>query len=117
MTLPYELIVSIVNKGHGEDVIEAALAAGVTGATMLHGHGSGAHQAERFYNLEIDPEKELIFTLVHKEDADRVRTAIDKVIGFNSPNSGILLTMPVTNVVGSKHAQKEDATGGNESGR
>lgn len=96
----YELIVSIANHGKGEDVVEAAQKAGATGATLLHGRGSGVHKVEKFFNLEIEPEKEVIFIVSEcsKSDAiiENIRTAID----FNTPNSGIIFTLSITDAIG-----------------
>ena len=42
--IAYDLIVTIVNKGRAEKVMEAAKKAGAEGGTILHGRGSGVHE-------------------------------------------------------------------------
>lgn len=102
--MPYQLIVNIVNDGRAEDIVDLALKAGASGATTFHGTGSGAHKAERFYGLEIEPEKEMVMIVVEKEEKDRIFQAITSAIDYNTPNSGILFSIDITSLHGSKHA-------------
>lgn len=101
--MPYQLIVNIVNDGRAEDVVDIAMKAGASGATTFHGTGSGAHQVEKFYGLEIEPEKELVFIVVEREEKDRIFHAITSAIDYNTPNSGIIFTIDISNLHGSKH--------------
>lgn len=96
----YELIVIIANNNRGEDVVEAAQKAGASGATMLHGRGSGVHNVERFFNLEIEPEKEVIFIVSECEKSPAIIESIREAVDFNAPNSGILFTLAITEAMG-----------------
>ena len=95
-----ELIIVIVDNGRGEDVVEAAQKAGARGATLLHGKGSGAGQIEKFFNFEIEPEKELALFVTPVDEVDTIIAGIQKEIDFNKPNTGILFTIDITNSVG-----------------
>ena len=88
------------SNGRGEDVVEAAQKAGARGATLLHGKGSGAGQIEKFFNFEIEPEKELALFVTPVDEVDTIIAGIQKEIDFNKPNTGILFTIDITNSVG-----------------
>lgn len=95
-----ELIIVIVDNGRGEDVVEAAQKAGASGATLLHGRGSGANRIEKFFNFEIEPEKELALFVTSADETDKIIAGIQAEIDFNKPNTGILFTVDITNSVG-----------------
>lgn len=95
-----ELIVVIVNNGLGEEVVDAAEKGGATGATVLHGRGSGAEQKEHFFNFTIEPEKELVLLVADTANSRAIIDAIDRVVDFRAPNTGILFTMPITESIG-----------------
>lgn len=96
----YELAVIIVDRNKGEDIIQAAREAGAKGATILHGRGSGAHREERFFNLDIEPEKEVVLFVLEKTKTKAVLESLKKVVDFSKPNSGIFFTAPLNAVNG-----------------
>lgn len=96
----HELIVTIVNNGRAEEVLKAAYNAGATGATVLHGRGSGIHKVEKFFHLEIEPEKEVVVIIADCSTTEPILNSIRSAMDFNRPNSGILFTLDITSVVG-----------------
>ena len=96
----FELAVIIVDRDKGEEIVEHARLGGATGATILHGRGSGAHKHEKFFNLNIEPEKEIILFVLEKSKIAGVLKALEKVIDFNKPNSGIFFTTELSAVNG-----------------
>lgn len=96
----FELAVIIVDRDKGEDIVDAAREGGANGATILHGRGSGAHKEEKFFNLEIEPEKEVVLFVLEKSKIDSVLASLKKVIDFNKPNSGIFFTTDLSAVNG-----------------
>lgn len=60
--LYHDCLLVVVNRGFAEDVVDLARQAGATGATILHGRGSGDHQTVMLpiINIELQPEKEII---------------------------------------------------------
>ena len=73
------LIVSIVRKGWGSTVLQAAVKAGARGGTVMSGRGAGIHEQERIFGMSIEPEKEIVLTLVY---ADQVKTVLPKMFPF-----------------------------------
>ncbi len=67
--LSHDCIMVVVNRGLGENVVEVARKSGATGATVIHGRGTGEHQMVKLpiLNIELQPEKEIVFLIT---DAD-----------------------------------------------
>ncbi len=98
--IKYELIISIVNRGGFEAVKEAAKAAGARGGTLLHGLGLGGEEAAKFLGISIQPEKDIIFIVVPKEDREKVMQNILDAAGILTENRGICFSLPVDSALG-----------------
>ncbi len=96
----YDLVVTIVNKGWSEPVIDAAKAAGAGGATVLNGRGSGSAGALRLLGLAIEPEKEIIFSVVPEAISSKVLEAVEKAVDLRAPGTGIAMVLPLKCAVG-----------------
>jgi nitrogen regulatory protein PII len=96
----YELIVTIVNRGGFEAVKEAAKSAGARGATLLHGLGLGGEEAAKFLGISIQPEKDVVFIVVGKDDRDEVMKNIMEEAGIMTENKGICFSLPVDTALG-----------------
>jgi len=96
----YELIVTIVNTGFAEQVMDFAKSAGCTGGTILHARGTGKEEAEKFFGIAISPEKEIVISIVKKDLKDAIIKAIYNGTGLKSPGQGISFSLPVDDVVG-----------------
>lgn len=94
----YDLIITIVNRGFSETVMDAAREKGATGGTILHGRGTGAKQAELF-NLVIQEEKEAILIVVTKESRNDIMDAIMHAAGISTEAQGVTFTLPVEDFV------------------
>lgn len=91
----YQLLVCIVNAGFSQNVMEAARAAGARGGTIIRGRGSANPEAEEFFNISIQPDKEVILILVTNEIKDAVMTAVFKNSGLSTDGQGIAFSLPV----------------------
>ncbi len=96
----YELIITIVNRGGFDAVKEAAKAAGARGGTLLHGLGLGGAEAEKFLGISIQPEKDVVFIVVPKEDREKVMNNILETAGLLTENRGICFSLPVDTALG-----------------
>jgi nitrogen regulatory protein PII len=96
----HQLIVTIVDKGKGEQVVEASQDSGAKGATIVNARGSGIHETSRLFAMEIEPEKELVMILAPAGDAPQICDAIRKKLHIDEPGMGILYVQPVTEVFG-----------------
>lgn len=96
----YEMIMTIVNDGYTDLVMEAAKKAGARGGTILHARGTGNKDIEKFFGVMITPEKQIVIVLVPKEIKDAVIAEIYKECGINTKGQGIAFAVPVSDVVG-----------------
>ena len=99
----YDLIVTIVNKGIAPDVIMASKAAGAEGGTILTGRGSGIHETAKIFGFPIEPEKDIILTLIEEEKTEQVLQAIEEKTGLEAPGKGIAFVLGVEKTVGICH--------------
>ena len=91
----YELVVCVVNAGFSQNVMEAARAAGAKGGTILRARGSANPESEEFFNIKIQPDKELVMILVPKSIKDDVEKAVYKEAGIADEAKGIIFSLPV----------------------
>ena len=96
----YKCILAIVNNGFSEQAMDTAKACGAKGGTILQGRGTISKDAEKFFNISISPEKEIVMILVPVGIKEDVLHALYKSVGLNTPGQGIAFSMPVDNVIG-----------------
>lgn len=96
----FEVVLCIVNAGFSDAVMDAARECGAGGGTVLNARGTAKEEAEKLFNISIQPEKEIVLMLVKKEVKEQILHAIYKNVGLNTPGQGIAFTMPVDDVVG-----------------
>ena len=101
----YQLIITIVEQGKAEEVIECAKKGGAEGGTILTGRGAGIHDTSKILGILIEPEKEVIFTLVEKEKTDAVLEAISTGMELEKPGRGIAFVIDVPKAVGIVHSK------------
>ena len=101
------LIVSIVRKGWGSTVLEASVSAGARGGTVLSGRGAGIHEHEKIFGMSIEPEKEILLTIVNVNQVDAILDAIVRAGELNDTGRGIAFVVPVDKVVGVAHFMKQ----------
>jgi nitrogen regulatory protein PII len=110
----FSLIVSIVNKGHCGSVMEASLEAGAEGGTIIQGRGSGVHEKAKLFSFAIEPEKDIILTLVPESITEKVLEAIVKAAELNEPGKGIAFVLDVEKTAGINHPVSEGKKQNNE---
>ena len=95
----YELIVTIVKEGYSESVMNAAKRVGATGGTVIYGRSLGSSRTI-LTNLQVEPEKDVVLNIVKKDIKNKVMESINKETGIKSDANGILLSLPIDNVIG-----------------
>ncbi len=105
---PYSLIVAIAEKGHVDEVMEAARSAGAGGGTVIHAKGTAAEEARKFLGLSLVTEKEMVLILLQQETRRPVMKAIMDKAGIHSPAHTVLFSLPVEDIAGLKSIMKEN---------
>jgi len=106
-TKEFDLIVTIVKKGFSEQIIQASIKAGAKGGTVLFGRGTGIHEKKKILGIPIEPEKEIILTVVSKIQTDDILIAIRKAGELDKPGMGIGFVIPLEEVVGMCHLMSD----------
>lgn len=98
--MDYEVVFCIINAGYSDLVMDAAKEVGARGGTVIHAKGTANKEAEQYFKISIQPDKEIVMILVPQDIKDEVLHAIYKNAGLKSEGSGIAFSMPVNHVVG-----------------
>lgn len=96
----YQMIITIVEDGKAEEVIECAKKGGAEGGTILTGRGAGTKDTAKILGILIEPEKELILTLIEKNKTEKVLEAIVEGMELEKPGKGIAFVVDVPRVAG-----------------
>ncbi len=104
----YDLIVTIVKRGHSEKVLKASKEAGAEGGTILFARGSGVREKATIMGIPIEPEKEVLFTIIQDELTQKALDAIIKAGNLETPGQGIVFVVDVKSVAGICHLVNND---------
>ena len=96
----YSLIITIVNKGFSDDVMEAARSEGSTGGTVMHARGTAEQEVAKFMGFTIEPEKDVVLVLVDNEKRAATIKAIHAKAGLGTDGHGLTFSLPVNDVIG-----------------
>ncbi|WP_404452084.1 PII family protein [Virgibacillus necropolis] len=99
----YDIIITIVNKGDSENVIDATKKAGAEGGTILNGRGTGIHEQAKLFNILIEPQKEVVLTLISRDKTSNVLKTIEEDAKLNQPGKGISFVIEVEKTIGINH--------------
>ncbi len=99
----HDLIVTIVKRGFSETILKASKEAGAEGGTIIPARGSGIHEKAKLMGIPIEPEKEILLTLVNCEITKKVLQAILEAGNLNKPGEGIAFVLDIKYVAGICH--------------
>lgn len=109
-TFEYSLIVTILNSGSAEAVMEAAKNAGAGGGTVIHGRGLNAKNAEKFFGFTIQAEKDMLLIVAKTSEKDAIMRAIAASQDMTAEGRGMTFSLPVNGLLGiSRMMQTENA--------
>lgn len=101
------MIITIVDKGNTDTVMDAARSAGAKGGTVVRAKGTGAEIA-KFFGVSISEEKEMVYIVAKRDIRDDIMKAIMEKAGVNTDAHGVIFSLPVDNVVGLKAFENVD---------
>jgi nitrogen regulatory protein PII len=99
-TKMYQSIFVVVDKGKAEQVLDAAVAAGSKGGTVINARGSGIHEQKMLFSIPIEPEKEIVMILAEQSTTDTIVNAIRGDLKIDEPGMGILFVLDVNQAYG-----------------
>lgn len=100
ININYEIILAIANEGYTDSVMDAAREAGARGGTVLHGKGTGSKDAEKFFNVSIASEKEVIMIVAKSSEKAEIMKSIINRAGTGTDAGAVVMSLPVTAVAG-----------------
>ena len=107
MEFAYEAIFCIVNDGYSEAVMDAAKKYGARGGTVINARGTAGKEAEAFFGITVQPEKEIVMIVVPAECKENILKALYDEVGLNTLGQGIAFSMPVDSAVGISTGENE----------
>jgi len=96
----YQIIITIVNRGKAEEVIEAAKTAGSKGGTIINARGSGVNETSKLFSMEIEPEKETVLIVSKKDITDSIVSSIREKLEIDKPGNGIIFIQDINKAYG-----------------
>lgn len=94
-----DLIITVVNRGHADEVMDAARAKGAKGGTIIYGRGT-AGEVEKFFGISFQSEKEVVLIVVEHGLRHAVMEEISQKAGLKTPGQGVIFSMPVEDAIG-----------------
>lgn len=101
------LLVSIVNNGFAEFVVELAKEKGAMGATILNGTGSVRPEAEKLYGITIHPEKEVVLMTISATLSEEILKVLYEKVGTTTEAQGVAFTLPISYATSNLFSQYE----------
>lgn len=101
--IKFDLIITIVDKGKAGDVVKVSKKAGALGGTILFGRGSGTREYGKIFGIPIEPEKEIVLTLIDQQKSAKVLEAIQVEMQLDEPGKGIAFVLDVKQIAGIHH--------------
>ena len=99
-TNKYHLLLTIVIDGYAEKVMDVTKKNGANGGTLLNGREVGNKNAFKFFNMTVEPEKDILLIVCKDEEKNKIMEAIMSKYGANTEARGICVSLPIDNVIG-----------------
>ena len=96
----HELVIAVVNQKYTDAAIDAARAAGATGATLFHTKSINNAKIEERMGTPLPEQTDSIFFLTTEEFKVKIMEAIRDVAGLKTEGGAILFSMPVDEIIG-----------------
>jgi uncharacterized protein YaaQ len=102
MKVHFKLIIAVVEDADADEIVDAARAAGATGATILNqARGEGLRPAKTFFGLDLESQRDVILLLVEEHLSRRILETVGEVGEFDrTPGAGIAFQVDVEDAVG-----------------
>lgn len=95
-----DAVVVVMERGYTNVAMDAARKAGARGGTVIAARGIAEDEVKRFFGIEIQAEKEIVFLIVRSEERQTIMTALMKAVGMNTRSHGLVLSVPLSSAIG-----------------
>ena len=101
----FKMIMVFVEDDKTDAVMDAARAAGATGATVIsNARGEGLKKSKTFFGLSLETQRDVVVFLVEEHLARHILEEINRVGEFeDQPGTGIAFQIDVEDAIGVSH--------------
>lgn len=96
----YTAIWVALSNGYSSDAIDAARSAGAMGGTILKGRRQNSERISQKLGISMQEEEEFVIIVTPREKKAAVMNAISDACGLRTDAHGIILSLPVDEVIG-----------------
>lgn len=98
--LEYHLLLTTLVEGYAEKAMEIAKKNGANGGTLIKGREVGNKNSFKFFNMTVEPEKDVLLIVCKTEDKNKIMSAILDKYGANTEARGVCISLPIDNTIG-----------------
>ncbi|MFP3867148.1 MAG: P-II family nitrogen regulator [Desulfobacteraceae bacterium] len=98
--MQFKIVFAPVKTHVTDSIVDAAKAAGATGATIIPARGTGMREAKTFFGLTLEAQTDVVMFLLEEHIVKPVLDAIKTAGEFDKPGTGIAFVLPVEQVIG-----------------
>ena len=80
----FDVVAVVMERGYTNVAMDAARKAGARGGTVISARGIAENEVKRFFGIEIQAEKEIVFLVVRSDEKQQVMTALMQAVGMKS---------------------------------
>jgi nitrogen regulatory protein PII len=102
----HDLIITIVDRGYSDEVMHAARSANAMGGTVINARGTGHKEAQKFFGVTIQPEKEMVLIVTPTENKQNIMSAIASQVGNTASTKAFVFSLHVSDVSGALTSPK-----------
>lgn len=101
----FKLIIAFIDDTKSDTVMDAARAAGATGATIIsNARGEGLEKSKTFFGLSLETHRDVLLFLVEEHLSRQILERISEVGNFDKgAGEGIAIQIDVEDAVGVAH--------------
>lgn len=104
--MEFNAIFVITQRGKADKLVDKAKEAGAKGATVFFARGTGIHEAQKFFGLNLDAAKEVVIILTEAPTTKKITAALVEAGNLEAPGTGVAFVIPVTTLIGLCHREE-----------
>ncbi|WP_100398960.1 P-II family nitrogen regulator [Bacillus sp. FJAT-44742] len=95
-----KLVVTIVREEYADEVFNKYKENGIEGWTVTKARGASKESQDKILGMPIEPQKEIIFTVVEDKDTDHALELAEKAGNLSDEGNGLSCVVDVEKAIG-----------------
>ena len=96
----YHLVITVAAEGKADKIMDIAKKSGANGGTLLKGRGMGGKSSLKFFNMTIEPEKDILLIVCKEDTRKKIMESILEKYGINTDSKAMCISLPIDCVLG-----------------